>query len=223
MRHETVLLAWAAAFALALPASAIDGFVVGLEGQYGSWNADPAVLSEKGNIHPHVARGFSAPIHENGVGGLNLHLGWNVLGWASLEAVVHGSVWAPFDRSGTGGAGFLGARATYFPLQHFLPEDRQWDVGVELGAGYSIVGGPDYGMDGKYLATAITGEFYPLPWLSVAAGYRHFFAFYDRFYYDFADDITSDVDGFTAGWGAFFLGVRFHLTTPGKTKSSEDS
>lgn len=221
MQRKTVWMAWAAVFALALPASAVDGFVIGLEGQYGSWNADPNVLSQKGNIPLGIAQGFTAPLHEQGIGGLNLHLGWNVLGWASVEAVVQSAVWSPFDRNGTGGGGLVGGRATYFPLQHFLPKDRQWDVGLEFGGGYSIVGGPEFGMDGKYLATAVTGEFYPVPWFSVAAGYRHFFGFYDKFYYDFADNITSDVDGFSAGWGTFFLGARFHLTTPGATQTSD--
>lgn len=218
MRHATGLTALAASiFLLSLPAAAAEGFVIGLEAQRGTWNADPLLLSRQGHIPSSAAHAFTAPLHEQGTNGLNLHLGWNVLGWASLEAVLQSAVWSPFERSGTGGAGFLGGRATYFPLQHFLSEDRQWDVGLEFGGGYSIAGGPDYGMDGKYLAGAITGEFYPVAWLSVAAGYRHFVAFYDRFYYDFADNVTSDVNGFSASWGTFFIGTRFHLTTPDKS------
>ena len=214
MRHGMAWLTAAVLMATALPARAVDGFVIGLEGQRGTWSADPAVLSEKGGLPLGDARAFTGPLDEVATNGLNLHLGWNVLGWASIEAAVQTTFWTPFENGTRGGFGLVGGRGTYYPLQHWVPASRVIDLGVELGYGYALGGGPTFGMDGTYLSAGANVEYYPVRWFSLAIGYRHFFASLDRFYYDFDANVTREVDGFGAGWGTLFLATNFHLTAP---------
>lgn len=211
-----VISSLAVAFALALPsaAQAVEGFVIGLEGSGGFWKATPAELASPTGVSLDDARTFTAPLDGKATFGANLHLGWNILGWVSIEGVVQGTGWDVMSRSERGGGGLVGGRVTYFPLGHFLPAKRDWDVGVELGGGYAMLGGPTYGMDGLYLSSAVTAEYYPTPWFSVALGYRHFFTSLDRFHYNFSRDVSADVTPFGARWGTVFLGTRFHLTAP---------
>lgn len=214
MQRKISWIALVAVFALALPASAKNGLVLGFEAQRGTWDLNPATLSEKGGIPLATAEAFTDPLHAQGTNGLNLHIGWNVLGYAAVEAVLQSGFWEPLEDNLRGGIGLLGARATYFPAQHFFPNDRLWDVGVEVGGGYAIAGGPTYGMDGKFISGALVGMFYATPWLSVSAGYRHYVTSLNRFFFDYANDVTTRVNGFNGQWGTFFIGTSFHLTTP---------
>lgn len=214
MRNVTAGLVLAVLLAAGKPAGAVNGFVIGLEGQRGSWNADPVTLSESGSIPLGDAVAFTHPLHGLSTNGLNLHLGWNVLGWVAIEAALQTSFWTPLESATRGGVGLVGGRATYFPLQHWLLPERPIDVGLELGAGYAIAGGPTFGMSGMYVSTAASVEYYPVPWFSLAIGYRHYFAPLSTFYYDFNAGVTQDVDGFTAGWGTLFLATNFHLAPP---------
>lgn len=201
----------------ALPARAGEGFVIGLEPVTGTWDAPAQTVFETSCannqcLHPGTIAAFTSPIDGQRRQGLNLHLGWNIKGHAAVEAVLHSSTWEPFSQS-RGGAGMAGLRATWFPAQLFFEgEKRVWDAGLELGGGYSIAGGPSFGMDGYYLAFGVLGEWYPAPWFSLGLGYRYLSNAWSSFILNFNHNQRWDTPGFTAGYSTFFLAFNFHLT-----------
>lgn len=209
---RSAFVACAVVSALALPARAGNGFVIGLEGARGSWSASADEISSgsDGSVQRFDAALFTAPLDAQSLWGFNLHLGWNVQGYAAIEAAIQSSAWTPFDANARGGAGFAGGRVTYFPLQHFIPK-REFDVGIEAGFGYAIAGGPNYGMDGTYASIGAIVEYYPVPWFSLGIGYRYFNAMFDQFFYDYDAGDVRPIDGFSAGWGTMFVATNFHL------------
>ena len=104
----------------------------------------------------------------------------------------------------------LGLRATAYPLQALIP-DRRYDVGVEIGGGYALVGGPAYDMDGTYFTLGATGEYRINPWLSAGVFYRLFTPFLTKFFVDYATNRTEAVKGFTAYWHTFGVGATVHF------------
>ncbi len=66
-----------------------------------------------------------------------LRIGYNILGYASLEASVLGHG----DLDGDAGAGHVGGAVRIHPAQFWIPfQERPWDVDVSFGYGYSIGG-----------------------------------------------------------------------------------
>jgi TolB-like protein len=200
------------------PPRSSNGFVFGIELAGGPWSASAqsivngasptTAFPEQTPTALGTAQAFTAPMDGNWLGGLNLHLGWNVLGYGALEAAIQSSLWSAFNAN-RGGAGFAGGRATLYPLQFFLP-DRPFDVGVELGGGYSIAGGPTYGMDGTYFQFGITAEYYVSRGVSFEIFYRLMDALWNRFYTDFNNHESFPVSGFHALWNTLGIGVNFH-------------
>jgi len=69
--------------------------------------------------------------------GLQLRLGYNILGYASVEAALSGAGAGTFD----GGSAHVAGQVRLHPVQFFIPhQDRDWDVSTFVGAGYSLAG-----------------------------------------------------------------------------------
>jgi hypothetical protein len=197
-----------------------NGFVIGLEGGYGSWGLDASTIKLNdatfvdGDGNEVAAgpalQGFVQPINEKSNYSLNLHLGWNVLGYASVEAAIHATSWDLMNKQ-RGGAGFVGGRATIWPMQFFLPKDRKYDAGLEFGVGYSIAGGPTYGMSGTYVQFGIGGEYLLSPFLGVTANIRHFAPYWSKFYTDFDNNIGTKATSPDGGFTTFTVGINLHV------------
>lgn len=201
------------------PTRTSNGFVLGFDFGYGLWGADPekivagmaadAQFVEDATAQS-TARAFTAPLDKQWRPDINLHLGWNILGYGSIEGVFQMSWWDLFitDRGGTG---LIGGRATIYPLQFFMP-NRNFDIGLEGGGGYSIVGGPTYGMDGSYAEFGVTGEYYLGRNISIGLFYRLFLPMWNRFYVDYNNHIDFAVKDFSASWNTLGLALNFHVS-----------
>jgi hypothetical protein len=199
-----------------LSAHAAEGFMFGLEAGYGGWSIDGSKLksSQSGlQVGSGEGNSFAQPINDNSHFVLNMHTGWNILGHASIEAAIHATSWNVFDSS-RGGSGFVGGRATWYPLQIFLPADRKYDVGLEFGAGYSIAGGPTYGAAGPYVAFGLLGEY--LVGKARTVGFtlavRHFVPLWSKFYLDYNNNVSAPADGLSAAWTTVTVGVSLHVS-----------
>lgn len=201
------------------PARAFEGFLFGLDFGYGSWGintskfkyTDPTVGYSPGDVQAF------AQTTSNGNFDINMHLGWNFFGHASLEAVIQGTSWNTFNTE-RGGAGFGGGRVTWYPLQIFSRlNDRRYDVGLEFGAGYTISGGPStdggptLGMDGYYLAPGIVAEWRVSRTVGFTLGFRYFIANWSKFYLNYNDGIYTPASGVQAGWATVTLGILLHV------------
>lgn len=193
-------------------ARAAEGFTLGIEGGRGEWEADPAGIVEgsEGRLDLGTANAFTAPLHQLTRNGFHLHFGWNILGHAAIEAALQTTTWDLFNGA-RGGAGFFGGRLTWFPAQIFLPPDRPYDLGLEVGGGFSIAGGPSFGMDGTYFSYGVMAEYYPVPWFSLGIGYRVLAPSWDRFFLNYDANIDVPVKDFSPSWGTATIAFNFHL------------
>ncbi len=222
---------------LAAPsARAVDGFTIGVEYGRGSWTADPAQVASgafvlQNPISTAVASVFTNTLTAEPRSGANLHFGWNILGHALVEATLQSAFWNVFDKDTRSGVGLVGGRLTWYPMElaaklvddpraDFLRE-RFYDLGLEFGAGYSIGGGNNgtgqaLGMDGPYVAFGLNAEvWHPrAKWVSFVLGWRRFSARWDRFYFDYNNDLYADVKDFSASWNTLSLGLNFHFAAP---------
>jgi hypothetical protein len=223
MRHLVrSLLVLALLLGAAPRASAVEGFTIGIEGARGGWSADAGKITagSDGRVGAGPAIGFASQLDGLTRNGLHLHMGWNVLGHVLIEGAFQTSFWDAFDSAHRGGVGLLGGRLTYFPLEALLHNPRrQYDVGLEFGGGYSIAGGnaadgSAWGMDGKYVQFGASVEWYPAPWFSLSINYRYFLPMWNRFYFDFNNNVTADVKDYSAGWNTLGLGFNFHMAVP---------
>jgi hypothetical protein len=201
------------------PVRTSNGFVLGFEFGYGPWGVDPSKivagaapgsLPAEGYTMQDTAAAFTNPMNNQWRPALNLHLGWNILGYGSLEGVFQMSWWDVFATS-RGGTGLVGGRATIYPLQFFLP-NRSFDVGIEGGGGYTIAGGPTFGMDGTYASFGVTGEYYLGRNISIGLFYRLFLPMWNRFYVDYNNHVNFAVNGFSGSWNTLGIGVNFHVS-----------
>ncbi len=188
------------------------GFLLGLELGGASWSADPSKIVLQDDTTGTSASAFTAPLNASLRPALNLHLGWNFMGYAAAEAAIHASFWDALN-SQRGGAGMVGGRATYFPLQHFKSlRNRSYDAGLEFGGGYSIAGGPTFGMEGHYLAFGVVGEYYLKPFVSLSLFWRYVAQTWGTFYYDFNNNLKESLaSAFSAGVNTFGIGVNLHV------------
>ena len=68
---------------------------------------------------------------------IQLRLGYNILGYASVEVDLSGAG----STSVTDGMAHVGFQGRLHPAQFFIPhDDRDWDVSIFAGGGYSIAG-----------------------------------------------------------------------------------
>jgi hypothetical protein len=106
-------------------------------------------------------------------------------------------------------------------MQIFLPKDRKYDAGIELGTGYSIAGGPTYGMTGAYFQYGLTGEYLVAPVFGLTLNVRHFNQFWNKFYTDFDNNIGGRATSPGGGFTTVTVGISLHLPVPVETKKKE--
>jgi hypothetical protein len=204
-------------FAASSTARASNGFVLGFEFGGGPFSANSAEIvgNSKGGVTADQAGPFTTAITSSWLPDLDLHLGYNVLGHVAVEGVFAATGWS-LTNSNRGGGGFAGARVTWYPMQIFFPK-RIWDVGIELGGGYSLIGGPPpsgsptYGMEGPYFNFALTAEIYPVPNVSIEIFYRYYDLFWNKFFLDYNNNVSVPISNFAASWNVIGLGVNFHI------------
>jgi hypothetical protein len=82
--------------------------------------------------HDEIARADSGDMI-----GIQLRLGYNILGYASVEVDLSGAGSAAI----TDGMAHVGFQGRLHPAQFWIPhDDRDWDVSLFVGGGYSIAG-----------------------------------------------------------------------------------
>jgi len=186
--------------------------VVGLELGGGPWLADPTALTNASKNNFDLSQysvAFTNTINDQWRGDLNLHAGFKFLGFGALEAAVQSSLWGSTAPT-QGGAVLAGVRITGYPLEVFLP-DRKFDLGVEIGGGYALLGASSYDMEGTYFTVGLTGEYRVTPWISVGIFYRLFTPFLTKFDVDYKNGISEKVQGFTAYWNTLGASATFHV------------
>jgi len=189
--------------------------MLGLESGYGHWSFDSTNLKLKNDsfgLGTLAGNLFAQPISDGSNYTLNLHLGWNFYGHAAVEAAIHATSWDLFKED-RGGSGFVGGRLAWYPLQLVSSlADRKYDAGVEFGTGYSIAGGPNYGMEGSYVQFGASGEIYVAKSISFALNLRYFIPMWSTYYLDYNQNIKTDASGMSAGWFTATLGVVLHVS-----------
>lgn len=196
-----------------LTARASGGLVFGLELTGGPWSAPNDALSDATGMPAFDTQNFTSALDGQFRTGVNLHLGWNVLGHAAVEAALQTSFWDVLSGD-RGGVGLVGGRATWYPMQLFLEPDRAYDAGVELGYGWSIGGvakKPARGMDGNYFSVGVTGEYRFAQKFGVGLFYRYFHAGWNKYHTDFDNGQFASADGFAAGWHSLGLSLTLHV------------
>jgi len=199
---------------LAAPqARAIEGFVIGLDAGRGRWDVPTQPLADAG-VNAFDASLFTSAFHDLDTNGFGLFFGWNFAGHAALHLTFAGTAWEPFNDS-RGGVGLGGLRLQWYPLQLFLQSTRKFDAAIEFGGGYSIAGGPSRGMIGAWFSGGLIVSWMPVRWFSLGIFYRHHFAPWDTFLYNFSDGVTGSAPGYLATWGTPGLQLGFHFPPPG--------
>jgi len=206
-----------------LPAAASgysDGFYVGFGVGYGHViGTDGVAMDSRGGCAPaHQGNVFlyydpAAGCHyaansqefgnvvttSNGSGvGVELRLGYNILGYASVELSIAGTGTTDFEN----GIAYPALQVRVHPAQFFIPfEARIWDVNISGGAGYTIAGytpDPDLafdddtkGWEGFVGTFGIGAGISPVSWFSVDFDLRFIFPRYLTWVVNFEDGIRS--------------------------------
>ncbi len=194
------------------PALAAGGVTFALEYGAGSWSFD------KDRIARQLPLGYGSYAASAMVDNVQtaqearLRLGYDILGWASLEGFIGGTGWnlTTVDR---GGGGFGGGTLSFHPAQIWFPE-RKWDVELFAGYGYGIVGQVK-GMDGGAFLWGLRGEYKLGKLMIVGADFTMHNLLFNAFYEDYdrrnlpgAMYSLPEGSGGTFFTGAVFLGFK---------------
>lgn len=176
----------AATVLLALPAFAAQpdfgkgGAVIGLQYGYGIWNLDRAKLaaqvgqSDADIVVNDTRNGHSA----------TLRLGYNILGHATVEALVTATGWN-LTEADRGGGGFITGGAHWHPLELFLKgKPRFYDASVFLGLGHGLMG-QNRGMDGLVWQYGLGADFFFSRILALGVFFRSTQLNFNSFYLDY--------------------------------------
>jgi hypothetical protein len=126
-----------------------------------------------------------------------LKLGFNLFGWAGLEGTLSGHFW-DLDRKAGGGA-YGGGVFRLTPLEvltYIIPtdvkiptlqgdvswKDRNFDLGVYIGGGYTIIG-EDYAYQGGYLHYGFDLKYFITPNFAIGLDFPFRTMFYQPFRY----------------------------------------
>ncbi|MBS2032728.1 MAG: hypothetical protein JST54_32950 [Deltaproteobacteria bacterium] len=205
---------WLLALVLSLPGVAFahnGGITFGLQYGLGSWSFDQSHLSDQ--VSYPLASDFLA--HTHGGQALDLHLGYNILGYGGLEADATATGWN-ITTADRGGGGFVGGLASFSPFNFFLPHDRPWDAQVCLGYAYGLVGQTE-AMDGGVFQWALRGEYFVTPNVSIGGALRFFHPGFSEFILDYNNrDQPGNTLPLPQGSGGLFwmFGVQLGVLIP---------
>jgi hypothetical protein len=189
---------------------------------YNWWSLDRAKVANQIGIRDDPANFFNGSAVD--AQAASLRGGYNVLGHAHAGVHFLATGWEVLN-SARGGAGYIGGEVGWHPLSLVsallpggpLPEERYYDLWLEAGIGYGIVG-KKRAMDGGIATFGLAAEGYPLPWLSLGLRTTWYFPFFSRYIldYDHRADPGMSLD-LPQGSGGSFLAfnafVAFHFGT----------
>jgi hypothetical protein len=152
---------------------------------------------------------------------LSFRAGYNVLGHAHVGVYALATGW-DIASSARGGGGYVGGEAGWHPLalvdrcvQGGLPYRTRYDLWVETGAGYALVG-KARALDGAVMELGLGASGRPLFWLDLGLRITWHFPFFHRYILDYDHrDLPGMVLELPEGTGGrfstllFFAGVRF--------------
>jgi len=172
------------------------GVTFGVQYGYAHWGFDEARLASqlKGQLPNPEGEAHSFVDNTHPGQALDLHLGFNVLGYGGVEADVMATGWN-ITTSDRGGGGFVGGVASFSPWNFFLSADRRWDAQVLAGYAYGLVGQHEAESGGVFNWGA-RGEFFLSKTVSVGAVVRFFHPNFHDFIldYDHRSDPGNTVD-----------------------------
>jgi len=217
MPRPMTLAAWLLLTTVATAAEPADApdfhknaFTFGLDYGYGIWQLDRSRLESQvgapGDVFVNEAQNTQTA---------NVRVGFNILGYATVEADLTGTGWN-LGGSNRGGGGFLVGGAAWHPLRLFVESPtRPYDASLFVGLGYGITG-QDTGMDGFIWELGLRGSYFFNRWFGVTAYARWVFLNWSTFYLDYNH---RDLPGASAplpqgSGGDFFtlgLGVELRL------------
>jgi hypothetical protein len=192
---------------LATPPKHLELFVAAELG-FGPWSADPNDIISGSAIafdFQGYAQAFARHIDRHWRPAFDLHGGCRFLDYASAELAFNSSAFSGGD------AILAGLALGFHPLEAFAPQ-RNFDVGITLGFGRAFVAGGDYDMSGWYWSLGLTGEVPLNSWAGLTFGYQLFRPGLNKFYVDYSSGFSQPVDGFTATWNVFAVGLDLHKT-----------
>jgi len=217
------MVAFAAA-AAALCASAAGtawakgGVVFGLDLGYGISSGDTNVLfkSVQGQYQGYTGCDKASPpdycsdvsrTDAGGGGAAGLHLGYNVLGYGSLEAYIFGHGNKSSGKGKWEGVGHAGGMMRLFPLEFARLVDkglnktfsgRKYDVSFLGGYGMSYMGyhkdidGDGTGWSGTHFLVGLGGAYEVTKGLFLGLDLRYTMPTYNEYIYNWDDDITLE-------------------------------
>jgi len=192
-------------------AVAHEGGYFDLEVGYTTWSFDRARTARQVGARDDVANFFDGSLQNAKT--LEVRGGYNVLGHAHVGMCLLGTGWN-LTSSSRGGGGYLGGEVGWHPLTLLdrtvlaqgLPYRKYYDLWLELGGGYALVG-QDRAMDGGAFEVGLGAEGYVLPWLSLALRTTwHFTAFHNYILnYDHRSEPGQTLDLPDGSGGHFFV------------------
>ena len=205
---------WLVVLLLSLPTAAFahnGGITFGLQYGLGNWSFDQSHLASQ--VGYPLASDFLAHTHAGQA--LDLHLGYNILGYGGLEADATATGWN-LTTSDRGGGGFVGGLASFSPFNFFLAHDRPWDAQVCAGYAYGLVGQTE-AMNGGVFQWGVRGEYFVTPNVSIGGALRFFHPGFSNFILDYNNrDVPGNTLALPDGSGGLFwmLGIQLGVLVP---------
>lgn len=187
------------------------GITFGLQYGLGNWSFDQSRLAAQ--VGQPLAQDFLTHTHGGQV--LDLHAGYNILGYGGLEADATATGWN-ITSSDRGGGGFVGGLASFSPFNFFTPVDRPYDAQLLLGYAYGLVGQTE-AMNGGVFQWGLRGEYFVTPSVSVGAALRFFHPSFGNFILDYNNrDLPGNTLPLPNGSGGLFwmAGVQLGVLVP---------
>jgi hypothetical protein len=189
--------------------------ILGLEYGPGYWGFDRAHLAAQ--VGDPLASVFVDDLQTGHTG--TIRLGYNILGHATVEAMVTGTGW-DLSTVNRGGAGFVGGELHWHPLELvWLKKERPipLDASVFFGLGYGIAG-ERTGMDGTVLETGLTASYFFVKAVGAGLFVRGVFPQWNNFYIDYdnrqlAGNTLPLPNGSGGSFWTFGLALTFRVET----------
>ncbi len=162
------------------------GFAFRLEGGRAMWSLDAGRIEEQvsGELRGEIQSLMVESTHN--APSITLHLGYNILGHATIGAEICATGWDVFDSS-RGGGGLAAGTLSWHPaelLAELLPigllRQRTWDASFFAGAGWGAVG-KDRALRGDFVVLGARAEIYFADWFTLGASVRSFLLRFDEY------------------------------------------
>lgn len=164
----------------AMPELGKGGAVIALQYGWGMWGIDRQKLA------PQVGQPNADVIYADTQNGhsATLRLGYNILGHATVEALVTATGW-DLTEANRGGGGFITGGAHWHPIEIFMKgKERFYDASIFFGAGYGLMG-ENRGMDGFVWQFGLGADFFVNRIIAFGAFFRSTQLGFGSFYLDY--------------------------------------